>query len=378
MTEHMESIQGPYRYSYRLNENLSWKTDQWSLLTVGDMASFTHMPLHLGEGDDGGPWLMLKSEDTCSPGVLNTSKYQGAFTVANPQFGWTNLGTSGQKSDSQLGSLGATAMSRCTPTNPAFSLPTAIGELGADGLPSAVGHGLIKERAKAAKAAGGEYLNVQFGWLPLVSDVRSFAKTVQESHDIWTSYKKGSGMKTRVGYHFPAAEDSQGATGSHTPLPGNFSEGFLQGTTTQYRRRQSWFKGCFRYYVPEPKGFGGKMQYWQSEASKLLGIRLTPDTLWNLAPWSWAADWFANIGDLATNVSNMGTDGLVLQYGYAMDYESLYTYSVASKLGVTTTRTRLQKRCKRINANPYGFGVNFSTLSSRQVAIIAALGLSRS
>jgi hypothetical protein len=269
---------------------------------------------------------------------------------------------------------GATAISRTAPNNPAFSVPQFIGEC-REGL-SPVGFNLWKERTKAAKAAGSEYLNYEFGWRPLVSDLQNFANSVNESAAIWKAYKKGSGEKTRVGYHFPEESDSQGYTGLHLPHPTSFTLGFLQGSTVQYRSRKSWFKGCFKYYVPEPKGFDGKMALWHSHARKILGVGLTPDTVWNLNPWTWAADWFANTGDLMTNVSNLGQDGLVLQYGYAMAEESVKTYTIAQKSGAMTTRTRETKRCKRIPATPYGFGVTLSSLTAKQLAIITALGLS--
>jgi hypothetical protein len=124
------------------------------------------------------------------------------------------------------------------------------------------------------------------------------------------------------------------------------------------------------------------MQYWHSEASKILGTRLTPDTVWNLNPWTWAADWFANTGDLMTNVSNLDTDGLVLQYGYIMDEESSIMHRIASLhldapyVSPSTVRDTEYKRCKRLPANPYGFTATLSTLTARQLAIIAALGLS--
>jgi hypothetical protein len=218
---------------------------------------------------------------------------------------------------------------------------------------------------------------VEFGWKPLVSDLRSLATAVNESHAIWEAYRKGSDSKTRVGYHYPEVNDSLSVTGEFIPIPsGGFYYGFLQGTAVQYRVRKDWFKGCFRYYIPEPVDFHTKMQYWQSEASKILGVRLTPDTVWNLNPWTWAADWFANTGDLMTNVSNMGQDGLVLQYGYQMAEESVKTHRVGNVLGVTTSRETVQKRCKRVPAKPYGFNANLSTLTGRQIAIITALGLS--
>jgi hypothetical protein len=216
----------------------------------------------------------------------------------------------------------------------------------------------------------------------MVSDIQSFARTVHKSHAIWNAYRKGSGQKTRVGYHYPGASAQKTYRGLHYPIPSEFGSafGFFTGTTVQYRTSKTWFKGCFQYYVPEPAGTSDKWQYWHSEASKLLGIRLTPDTVWNLNPWTWAADWFANTGDLMTNVSNLGTDGLVLQYGYVMDEESILTSTAGSieDLKLSSSRTYLQKRCQRVPANPYGFYATLSTLTSRQLAILAALGLSKS
>lgn len=379
MVEKFTRVQGPYPVRSRARSFLSWDNNVWSLTSHGEMESSNHFPLDVNS-DDGGPWLMTKSEDTCSPAVRNDTLVQGPYTVGAPREGWNTLTTSAHPSDLELQGKGTTAIARCAPTNPSTNLLTLMGEIGREGIPAIIGRDSMKERTLIAKNSGSEYLNIEFGWKPLVSDLQSLARTVNDSATIWNAYKKGSGMKTRVGYHFPSEEDSKSYTGQHIPVPsGIFDVGFLQGTTMQYRSRKTWFKGAFKYYVPEPKGFSGKMDHWQSEASKLLGIRLTPDTVWNLSPWTWAMDWFANTGDLLTNVSNFQQDGLVLQYGYAMAEETLQTFTAAGTQGTSrsTTRFREQKRAKRIPANPYGFSATLSTLTGRQLAIIGALGLTK-
>jgi hypothetical protein len=121
-----------------------------------------------------------------------------------------------------------------------------------------------------------------------------------------------------------------------------------------------------------------KFQDWMSMTDHLLGVKVTPETVWNIAPWSWAADWFANTGDIMTNISNLGKDGLVMQYGYSMMERVLRSESKARFDGILTKRTQETVHKRRMPATPYGFGVNLSTLSPKQVAIIAALGLSRS
>jgi hypothetical protein len=119
-------------------------------------------------------------------------------------------------------------------------------------------------------------------------------------------------------------------------------------------------------------------------ARKLLGISLTPDVLWNLAPWSWATDWFGNTGDVISNWTAWAIDNQVLLYGYMMEHiVHTYTYTFVGKTGFYQSDARpvsvtLRSESKiRIQASPYGFGLSFDDLSLRQKAIVAALGLTR-
>jgi hypothetical protein len=120
-------------------------------------------------------------------------------------------------------------------------------------------------------------------------------------------------------------------------------------------------------------------------ARKLLGADLTPDSIWNLAPWSWMVDWFSSAGSVVENWSSWMINNQVLLYGYMMEHTiatNTYTYvgntgfrtPVAPPFDVTlVSETKIRRQ-----ATPYGFGINLSQLSKRQIAIIAALGLSRS
>jgi hypothetical protein len=251
--------------------------------------------------------------------------------------------------------------------------------------PSIPAIALWKEQSKTLKAVfrhgGSEYLNYQFGWAPLIRDVQGIAHAVNDSANIWNTYKKGSDHATRVGYHYPESVSNPIIwSGSATPLSSRYPA-FLKATGSSHTERKDWFAGAFRYHIPEPReNFGEQMAYWQSQAGKILGVRLTPDTLWELSPWSWAIDWFTGTGDLVKNISNLGTDGLVLQYGYAMSTQ-VSEFSVASTVdldgvSVGSSRTETQTRFRRIPATPYGFNVDLSTLSARQNAILVALGLS--
>jgi hypothetical protein len=183
-----------YEYQQRDYFFFPWQYGTWGLSSSGEMETFNHFPLDTNV-DDGGPWSMTKRIDTCTPGQMGSSIWQGPFTVGAPRAGWgSELQTSPQPTDLAMQGKGATAISRCSPTNPSFSIPQAIGEA-REGLPSILGRGLLKERARICREAGNEYINVEFGWKPLVSDLRSFAKAVNDSHEIWQAYRKGSGQK---------------------------------------------------------------------------------------------------------------------------------------------------------------------------------------
>ena len=153
------------------------------------------------------------------------------------------------------------------------------------------------------------------------------------------------------------------------------------GTRTKTGVSQSWFSGAFRYHIPAGDDVVSKLKQHVSYADKLLGVRITPELMWNLAPWTWAADWFANTGDILHNISALGSDGLAMQYGYMM--HSTNTYETASwkgnsgstKYGGSWTRNKDMKM--RLGASPYGFSLTWDGLSNRQLAIAAAIGATR-
>lgn len=341
------------------------------------MVTHNHFPLNT-DSDDGGPWLLDKYVEEFSTLTLDTQKYQGNVTIGSDSSGDFLLGDRPTSpSDDQLEQHGTTMIARSVPNDPSADLAVSGAEILREGVPSIVGLTTLKSRSLAARNAGKEYLNLEFGWKPLVSEVRTLAKSVRESEQTWSAYRKGSGKKTRVGYHMDDLTSTRVYHGNFLPIPSGVNEFVTNGTLIEQTRNHTWFKGAFKYYVPEPVDFPSKMQYWNSQASKILGLRLDPEVMWNLAPWSWAVDWFTNTGDVLKNISLLGKDGLALQYGYAMSEQSILIERTGSILGQSLWRNSLSKRCRRLPATPYGFGVDMSALSGRQIAILAALGISR-
>jgi len=302
--------------------------------------------------------------------------------------------TSLQSADADLEVAGATAISRVKPTSSSAELSVALGETYKDGLPALLGHQTWRDRTLRARNAGDEYLNVQFGWVPLVNDVLSFGNAVTHSRDILSQYRADRGNTIRRRYDFPVETvtspptllssnklfvTNAGITGNEIP---SSTGGKWYKTTISTKRR--WFSGAFVYGVPQDSTPFGTVHELGAEADRLFGVSLTPDVLWNLSPWSWAIDWFTNTGDVLSTIGDMVSQGLVMQYGYMMEHtinEIIYTLEGATAYGepvqLLPSTIRVETKVRK-QANPFGFGISWDGLSSAQLAILGALGLSRS
>lgn len=281
---------------------------------------------------------------------------------------------------------GATAIARAAPGTSPMNLATALGELKKDGIPSVVGS-TFKDRSSIAKKAGDEYLNVQFGWAPLVRDVTSLAKTVTSSDKILNQLERDAGRTVRRRLTLTDTTENpepEYMGFGYGNVGGLSSSGFQRwwdpGSIWRQTRthRKVWFSGSFTYYLPPDYYSRNAVKRAAAQADVLLGTKLTPEVLWNLAPWSWAADWFSNAGDVVTNTQRFLSEGLVMHHGYIMEHTVRdYIYWNDSKNAPEHTITLRTETKSRVKGNPFGFGTDFSSLSSFQTSILVALGLSR-
>jgi hypothetical protein len=153
-------------------------------------------------------------------------------------------------------------------------------------------------------------------------------------------------------------------------------------TITQYDTKKTWFAGEFRYhYPPVTASVIARMRGWSRQ---ILGVDITPGTLWDMTPWTWLLDWFANIGDILSNISAISQDNLAMRYGYLMQEATrklVHThYGVTTPYGSippTFSGTAIYTGKTRMGASPYGFGLKWTELSPRQLAILTAIGITR-
>ena len=301
-------------------------------------------------------------------------------------------------SDDYLIAMGTKAIDLTRPTKAKADLLVDIGETFKDGLPSLVGLSTLKERTAIHRGVSKEHLNLQFGWLPLASDIKTSMEVVTKMDEMIKQYKRDAGRLVRRRFDFPVTRTTgtPNLVGTLRPyIPGAVNNtGFNRQIFSSYPTvsfplwkqtntyRKIWFSGAYTYFLPEWYN-GTRLDDQRLAAQKFLGLEITPETVWNLAPWSWLTDWVANTGSIIGNMSDYLTDGLLLRYGYIMEHsmiENVYTMSNVPLKGYGTTNLTLRHVCevkKRVKATPFGFGLTYDGLSNRQKSILAAIGITR-
>jgi hypothetical protein len=327
-----------------------------------------------------------------------------------PTFNWgeylTLLDLGVQASESELLTLGTSAIRSTLPTNPISDLPTAVGELLTEGLPNAIGQKIRHGGRVSSSNVADEYLNGVFGIQPFLRDMQAFSYAVTRADALIAQYTANSGRLLRRkrdireesnttvdgflnndGYARYIRPLSYTGLGNWaTPAYGGYS-GVREDTTTWSTK--TWFSGAYVYFLPEVKIDGsGQLSRDLAEARYLYG-GLSISTVWNLLPYSWAADWFTNAGDVIRNLDAFTNDGLVLAWAYVMEKHTVTNrrtlrgaYLAGNLLegsqlpNVITTDFSVVKQRRR-KATPFGFGFDLGSLTLRQKSILGALAASR-
>jgi hypothetical protein len=292
-----------------------------------------------------------------------------------------------------LNGYGTKAIANTIPTNPTSDLATALVEFVYEGFPRLFGESLLRLKTIIFKDLGDEYLNVEFGWKPFVADLRNLLTSVLNADKLVRQLARDSGRIVRRRWEFPEERSvirdatASGAIGS----PDNSSNfdslhpfglgGTLHDVVTLDHK--VWFSGAYSYYLHDPDGLTGKMERYAQQAKYLLGIRIDPEVLWNVAPWSWLSDWVFNIGDVLHNACALSSDSLVIRWAYVMSTQvttrTLTVTGARHSMGTypPVTTTFVETRKQRVQSTAYGFGKNPGSFSARQNAILASLAATR-
>jgi len=289
----------------------------------------------------------------------------------------------------ELDAWGMSAIAKVKPTNVFEDMSSSLAELLREGLPK-LGVQAWKDGTQTLRNAADGHLAIEFGFKPILSDVQKTLLARERTRTVIEQYIRDSGKQVRRRFEIPVETVKEPpfkmAVGS-VPITlystGPLDEVFQKGETPYTLRsretsKRRWFSGAFTYHLPIDN-----LEVISADAFRdrgLINFDATPETLWNIAPWSWAVDWFLPVGDLIGNLQDWATDGLVMAYGYVMEHTIVRdTYTWHGSNSHLVGALVLTSECKqRVRANPFGFGIDWNGLSPRQLSIAAALGITRS
>jgi len=255
------------------------------------------------------------------------------------------------------------------------------------------------------RTAGEEYLNLEFGWRPFISDLRKLYE-LQRSIDkeidrLIRENGKWIRRRTTLENETSVTQDTLGGVRNYTlwAVVGGPGDNIWRDCTSDVRvttvkTTRRWFSGSYRYWIPDI----GSPQWTRRAKAALYGVLPTPKLVWDATPWTWLLDWFGNMGDIVSNLSLNAAGYPVLRWSFLME-ETKTTVTATAKCwvkgnqpgapgyqewpGVDTTFSSTRTTVSRLRvegSNPFGLGLPTFTwpeLTPRQAAILVALGVTR-
>lgn len=249
------------------------------------------------------------------------------------------------------------------------------------------------------KRVSDDFLAIQFGWAPFVSDVvtmcdavifsEQYIADITAMNNTWVKRKRVSQdvqSTRRLKRFYTQSVLPNGFTVvdlcKDFVLDGQICRGYCDVHADESLR--VWYEGSFKFYRPEfdmtSDDYSSVVQTVNRHIT-LYGLSVSPTHIWKALPWSWLVDWFSNIGDLIERADEQYNDGMVAKYLYVMHHlvrsiRSIHYLNFWSG-ALTLQFDRLVETKLRHNASsPYGFVLG-GDLSASQWSILAALGLSR-
>jgi hypothetical protein len=248
-------------------------------------------------------------------------------------------------------------------------------------------------RDMAPKKAADHFINHNFGWVPFVKDVTAFCDVIINSNDIIDRISSENGKYVRrratLVNDYKQTKVTSG-TGMRVEPFGAYIDTLINGTPTW----ELWLEevtlsnavGSFVYFRPEFDRTSVEYNSTINAVRRQLaihGVRISPSNIYKAIPWSWSIDWVTNVGKWVDHINDEFVDTMAARYLYVTHHRlQRYTLkqTVPFKTGGTRTfeftRTVVVKQRKAANT-PYGFGLTWDNLSPKQLAILAALGISR-
>jgi len=281
---------------------------------------------------------------------------------------------------------------RTSPSRPRVDLGQNIGELrdfpqlfrsaGKQLLdvrkPGRLGKSLVPEKGQPGIDSAAEaFLNLEFGWKPLLSDVKKlldFGAQIDKRVKELNNLKRKGGLRrtTRFGkksdnYEFVTDYDGFATVQSVHRL---IQVPIHIRTTERVWSFINWFP---EIELPENSASMRKLA-----RRAVYAIEADASTAWELFPFSWLADWCTNIGDLLVASRNI----IPASHGFIQVMRSfntvLQTPGWDDGNGLTMSPIFIQHESKTRRIASPSFEAHFPFLDARKVSILGSIGLLKS
>lgn len=356
------------------NTSYNVSTGQESVVVTSNGRSTDH-PFHL-------------YRDHMSGSLINGNTQKGSYAVNCPSRFYDGLYSHAFPEEPTGGAMLARLYANTNPTRAEMLLPVFLLELRE--LPAMLYHmgqtllGLKYNQLyylSRPKQLAAQNLAWQFGWLPLISDLKKLTQLEQVTAKRMLELDKlysGSGLQRRMNLHHGQLSDKQTA---------DVGRGYVQAKLVPVDREATievW--GTVKWKpTPVPKGHPSRRPTDQQLRYDILGLSAKHITanIWNALPWSWLVDWFTNFGDLieATSGRTVATPSRpnimthkVCRRTHALDKVQI---NVDPQLVEVSAGMALNE--EKIREQPGGLSISafFPILSGRQLSILASLAVLR-
>jgi len=188
-------------------------------------------------------------------------------------------------------------------------------------------------RPRQGKTIPSEYVNLQFGWLPIYRDIMSMLSLPERIS------RRVNRLMSRVGQD-STFRGYMDLGISPISSPPSFTFDLLTGeslvSTATHGFRKTELRGMINANVKLPDL---KLPILRRELMRdAWGLYPDPVDVYNLTPWSWLADWFTGLGDYVEAFNLINTDPSIINYGFLTGIATLQIDTVH-----TSKATRVQK-----------------------------------
>jgi len=249
--------------------------------------------------------LQIKEVFTHYPKITAVNPYNGAqwnnIAIQTRFTGWDprNVGFSAL-TGLDRSNMAWEILSKTNPSLPHVSVPTFVGELkDLPGLVQGYGKSLLKDVANG-------YLSWRWAVKPMINDLRKLFNFTKAVH-----HRVNELMKLRTGRTIRKWCKLSESTDGHIDNPATYfmesrTYGGLSATAWATSSHTAW--GTSRWQLAPgsklPQLGYGELEKLARQLASGFTTHEALATAWELCPWSWLADWFANTGDIIAATNN--------------------------------------------------------------------------